>query len=166
MLFLSCCIFVASCEKKTKPEKEINTPTNTKVSEFVLTEIAESNLKIVAIAQKAQESKMENSTRIVLQKIEKDHTVLKNKIRKIAKDNYIIIPNTLYDTSILKNFISEVSINLYLQKLHNSMLAELALYKKTAASTINKDLLDLAKTAIPSIEKNIASIQEQQKSPQ
>jgi len=159
-------MFVTSCEKKNKENKEakIETPkTNTKVSEFVLTEIAESNLKIVAISQKARERKIPSSTQNVLLQIEENHTQFKNTIRKIAKDNYIIIPNTLYDTTTLKSFISEVSTSMYLKKLHNSLLAELELYKKTATTSLNNDLLDLTKVAIPIIQQNIASIQEEQK---
>lgn len=165
LLPLCCSVFVISCDKKSKEkEKETEIPkTNTKVSEFVLTEIAESNLKIVAIAQKAQERKMPNSTQTVLQQIEKNHNQFKNTIRKIAKDNYIIIPNTLYDTTTLKSFISEVSTSMYLKKLHNSLLAELELYKKTATTSLNADLLALTKEAIPIIQQNIASIQKEQK---
>ena len=172
-LFYICCLSIVSCEQKTKEapatdtteelRSEPKTKENTQVSELVLTQMAESNLKVVAITQKALELKVPKNTRMILQEIEKDHNQLKNQIRKIAKHNFIIIPNILYDTNTLKDFISESSIDKYLQKLKKTLTAELELYKKITSSTYNKDLLDLTNKGIISIEKNIASIDKEQK---
>lgn len=163
LLFILFSIYsmMISCEKKIKEtNKVIITP---KVSELVLTQIAEANLKVVAIAQKAKENKVENSTRIVLKDIENDHLKLKNEIRKIAKENFVIIPNTLYDTTTLKNFISEVSISQYLKKLENSLKNELELYQNIITTTQNNNLKELAKQAISSIKTHITAIQKEQK---
>ena len=160
LLFSICCILITSCEKKNKEEKSI---VNTKIDAQVLIEIAESNLKVVAVTQKAMESEMENSTRIVFQKIENDHIELKNKIKKIAKDNFIIIPNTLYDTKPLKVFISEANTYLYLKKTTDLLLAELEYYKKIVISTQNAALKALATESITSIKKNITIIQKETK---
>lgn len=161
---------MASCEQKSKESQatedlktEPKTKENTQISELVLTQMAESNLKVVAITQKALELKVPKNTTLILKEIEKDHNQLKNQIRKIAKDNFIIIPNILYDTNTLKDFISESSIDKYLQKLKKTLTAELELYKKITSSTYNKDLLDLTNKGIISIEKNIASIDKEQK---
>lgn len=159
ILFSISCLIVTSCEKKIKEEKNV---TNTKIDAQILIEIAESNLKVVAMTQKAQEEKMKNSTRTVLQQIENDHTALKNKIKKIAKDNFIIIPNTLYDTKPLKIFISEANAYLYLKKTNNLLLSELELYKKIAATTPNNALKTLASESIANIKNNITSIQKEQ----
>jgi hypothetical protein len=177
ILFLAFGMTMTSCYKKTKGTENSNnerpqqqnteeiekTDLDTKISEQVLTQFAESNLKIVAIAQKAQEGKISKRTRITLEEVEKNHSQLKNKIRKIAKDNFIIIPNTLYDTTIIKNFIDEMTITLYLKKLENSLLTELDFYKKTETTTHNKDLKALIKEGIPVINKNISLIKEEQK---
>lgn len=164
ILFSIYCMIATSCEKKTKENKENKKKeitTHFKVSELVLTQIAESNLKIVAIAQKAQEGKLQNSTRTVLEEVENDHIQLKNKIREIAKDNFIIIPNTLYDTTILKSFISEANASMYLKKIEKSLLIELKLYNTIATTAKNNDLKELAKKAISVIQKNITSIQKE-----
>ena len=168
---------VTSCYKKTKGTENSNKETSqqnqdtqgieitdakTKISEQVLTQLAESNLKIVAIAQKAQEGKISKKTRITLENVEKNHSQLKEKIRKIAKDNFIIIPNTLYDTTIIKNFIDEMTITLYLKKLENSLTTELELYQTINAATQNNDLKALIKEGIPVINKNITLIKEEQ----
>lgn len=161
MLFSICCMVVTSCKEKVEETKLV--APNNRVSELVLTQVAETNLKIVAIAQKAQEGKIKNSTRIVLKEIENSHGQLKNKIRKIAKTNFIIIPNTLYDTTVLKNFISEVTTKLYLEKIENSLHNELKQYQSISTTTENIDLKALAETAIPIIKKDISSIQDEQK---
>jgi len=168
---------ITSCYKKTKGTENSNKETpqqhseteetekadvNSKISEQVLTQLAESNLKIVAIAQKAQEGKISKKTRITLESVEKNHSELKDKIREIAKDNFIIIPNTLYDTTIIKNFIDEMNITLYLKKLENSLNTELDLYQTTNTTTQNNDLKALIKDAIPVINKNITLIKEEQ----
>ena len=154
-----------SCEKETKKtNKETNKVIiNPKVSELMLTQIAEANLKVVAIAQKAKENKVKKNTRMVLKDIENDHLKLKNEIRKIAKENFVIIPNTLYDTTTLKKFISEVSISLYLKKLENSLHNELELYQSILTTTQNNNLKELAKQAISSIKTHINAIQKEQK---
>ncbi|MFA9190243.1 hypothetical protein AAGV28_02565 [Flavobacterium sp. FZUC8N2.13] len=161
------------CNKKTKEIEQIQeietiddgekTVVNTKISEPVLTQITESNLKIVAIAQKAQEATMSNRTRTILVEIEKKHLQLKNKIRKIAKDNFIIIPNTLYDTRLIKNFIAEINTTSYLKKLENSLLMELDLYNEINLNSQNNDLKKLTEEAIPVIKKNIAIVKTEQK---
>lgn len=173
--FIYSVIFI-SCEKKNKSTKEtiklqktedkkvVGTNIEaTEVSEQILIQIAESNLKVVAIAQKAQEGKLKKSTRNALEEVEENHIQIKNKIRKIAKDNFIIIPNTLYDTSILKNFIDEMSTSLYLKKLENSLNLELELYKKINTTILNKDLKTLCEQAMPIIKKNIAAVNKEQK---
>ncbi|MEL1241660.1 hypothetical protein [Flavobacterium flavipallidum] len=166
-----CSMIVTSCEKKIqeqqKPKQQIQEqePVNsvsTKVSETLITQIAESNLKIVAIAQKAREGKIKKSTKIVLEQVEKDHSELKDNIKKIAKNNYIIIPNTLYDTTTLKSFISEVNISMYLKKLHVSLSNELNLYQNTTLTTTNEELKKFTKDALPVIKANIASILKEQ----
>ena len=177
ILFLAFSMTITSCYKKTKSTENSNKETpqqnpkteeiekadvSTKISEQVLTQLAESNLKIVAIAQKAQEGKISKKTRITLGSVEKNHSELKDKIRKIAKDNFIIIPNTLYDTTIIKNFIDEMTITLYLKKLENSLNTELDLYQTTNRTTQNNDLKALIKDAIPVINKNITLIKEEQ----
>lgn len=161
MLFSICSLIFTSCKEKVEETKKVIP--NNRVSELVLTQIAETNLKIVAIAQKAQEGKIKNSTRIALQEIEKSHGQLKNNIRKIAKTNFIIIPNTLYDTSVLKNFISEISTKLYLEKIENSLHNELKQYQTISTTTQNVDLKNLAKTAIPIIQNNITIVKEELK---
>lgn len=161
MLFSICSLIFTSCKEKVEETKKVIP--NNRVSELVLTQIAETNLKIVAIAQKAQEGKIKNSTRIALQEIEKSHGQLKNNIRKIAKTNFIIIPNTLYDTSVLKNFISEISTKLYLEKIENSLHNELKQYQTISTTTQNIDLKNLAKTAIPIIQNNITIVKEELK---
>ncbi len=161
MLFSICSLIFTSCKEKVEETKKVIP--NNRVSELVLTQIAETNLKIVAIAQKAQEGKIKNSTRIALQEIEKNHGQLKNNIRKIAKTNFIIIPNTLYDTSVLKNFISEISTKLYLEKIENSLHNELKQYQTISTTTQNIDLKNLAKTAIPIIQNNITIVKKELK---
>ncbi len=160
MLFSISCLIVTSCEKKNKVEKSA---TNTKIEAQVLIEIAESNLKIVAITQKAQEREAENSSDIVFKQVENDHLLLKNKIKKIAKDNFIIIPNTLYDTTPLKSFISEANTYLYLKKTADLLLSELEQYKTIATTTQNKALKTVAAESITSIQNNIALVQKEQK---
>ncbi|KDN56071.1 hypothetical protein [Flavobacterium seoulense] len=159
-----------SCEKKIKEIEETSETkvlkkviTKNKISEETLTLMAETNLKIVAIAQKAQESKIPKRTKHILEEIEKDHAQLKNEIRKIAKDNFVIIPNTLYDTSTIKDFIQEINISLYLKKLETSLLTELNFYQKLNVSTKNKNLKNLIKATIPMIEKNLNIIKKEQK---
>jgi len=159
MLFSISCLIVTSCEKKNKEENSI---VNTKIEAQVLIEIAESNLKVVAITQKAQERKMANSCRTVFQKIESDHIIIKNKIKKIAKDNFIIIPNTLYDTKPLKSFISEANTYLYLKKTNDLLLGELEYYKKINKTTQNKALKTVAAESITNIQNNIAILQKEQ----
>ncbi|MBA0883178.1 hypothetical protein [Flavobacterium undicola] len=156
ILFSISCLTVTSCEKKIKTEKSI---TNTKIDAQVLIEIAESNLKVVAITQKAREREMENSSSTVFQKIENDHIELKNKIKKIAKDNFIIIPNTLYDTKPLKIFISEANTYLYLKKTTDLLLAELEYYKNIVTTNQNIALKVLATESITNIQNNISVIQ-------
>ncbi|RVT72245.1 hypothetical protein EOD40_15710 [Flavobacterium sufflavum] len=160
ILFSISCLILTSCEKKNKDKKSI---INTKVDAQVLIEIAESNLKVVAITQKAREREMENSTRTVFQKIESDHIELKNKIKKIAKDNFIIIPSTLYDTKPLKLFISEANTYLYLKKTTDLLLAELEYYKNIAITTQNIALKVLATESITNIQNNISVIQKELK---
>jgi len=160
ILFSISCLIVTSCEKKTKEEKSI---TNTKIDAQVLIEIAESNLKVVAITQKAQEREMGNSSRTVFQKVESDHIELKNKIKKIAKDNFIIIPGTLYDTTPLKSFISEANTYMYLKKTADLLLAELEYYKNIATTTQNDPLKIVAVESITNIKKNIATIEKELK---
>lgn len=161
LLFILFSIFLLmaiSCEKKIKPEKSIP---NTKIEAQVLIEIAESNLKVTAITQKAQENKMSSTTRAVFEQVEKDHIQIKNNIKKIAKNNFIIIPNTLYDTNALKSFISEANIYMYLKKTEDLLLAELEQYKTIAAT--NKDLKKIATASIFNIQKNISIIQKEVK---
>ncbi|MEO8253503.1 MAG: hypothetical protein ABI554_03875 [Flavobacterium sp.] len=150
-------ILTTSCKEEIKKTEEV--ATHSEVSELLLTQIAESNLKVVAISEKAQEDQIEHATRIVLKQIENNHIQLKNKIRKIAKDNLIIIPNTLYDTTILKHFINELNIDLYLQKIKRSLHIELNLYKSIAATNQNVALQKLASETIPAIQNNISSIE-------
>lgn len=175
ILFTVLSMTVTSCFKKTKGTENSNkeklqqdkteeteatekADSNNKISEQILTQFAETNLKIVAIAQKAQEGKISKRTRNTLEEVEKSHSQLKDKIRRIAKDNFIIIPNTLYDTTIIKNFIDEMTSSLYLKKLENSLNSELALYKTTDSNTQNKDLKVFIKEATPVINKNIAIV--------
>jgi hypothetical protein len=166
ILFSICCMIVTSCEKKIKKTEQVEqveeVAPNSDTIEEVLTKIAESNLKIVAIAQKALESKIQNNTKSILKETESNHIKLKNKIRKIAKDNFIIIPNTLYDTTTLKSFISEVNTKMYLKRLENSLINELTLYNSITATSTNNELKELSKEAIPIIQKDIDSIQKQQ----
>lgn len=154
------CMILTSCEKKVEKKLPLDTPS--RVSELTLTQIAESNLKIVAFSQKAQENKIQNTTKVVLEEIEKNHIELKNKIRKIAKDNLIIIPNILYDTTTLKSFINEVSTELYLDKIRKSLEIELKLYQAIMKGSQSMDLKRLATDAIAIIQKNMSSIEEEQ----
>ncbi|MFL9832153.1 hypothetical protein ABS764_14975 [Flavobacterium sp. ST-87] len=161
-LFLAtiCCMMLCSCEKKSRPEKDIP---EMRIIPQTLIEIAESNLKVVAITQKAQEYKMEKPTRLLFKKIETEHLELKKGIRKIAKDNFIIIPNTLYDTHTLKDFISEANVTSYLKKTNILLQNELEQYKKISKTTPNEQLEILAEETIVILTKNIQTIQEQEK---
>lgn len=160
ILIFTSCLIVTSCEKKIKEQKSI---TNTKIEAQVLIELAESNLKVVAVTQKAQERKMESNSRTVFEKIESDHIKLKNKIKKIAKDNFIIIPNTLYDTKPLKDFISETNTLMYLKRTAELLITELNYYKTIATTTKNNDLKTLATEGITNIQKNIYIIKKELK---
>ncbi|GEC73073.1 hypothetical protein FFL01_26120 [Flavobacterium flevense] len=151
---------LASCEKKNKTEKDIP---EMRIIPQTLIEIAESNLKVVAITQKAQESTMENSTQLLFKKIEFEHLELKKEIRKIAKDNFIIIPNTLYDTNTLKSFISEANIKLYLNRTSILLRVELDQYKRISKTTPNDQLKNLADKTIVKLEKNINILQKEAK---
>ena len=160
IVFAICYMMLASCEKKNKTEKDIP---EMRIIPQTLIEIAESNLKVVAITQKAQESTMENSTQLLFKKIEFEHLELKKEIRKIAKDNFIIIPNTLYDTNTLKSFISEANIKLYLNRTNILLRVELDQYKRISKTTPNDQLKNLADKTILKLEKNINILQKEAK---
>lgn len=160
IVFAICYMMLASCEKKNKTEKDIP---EMRIIPQTLIEIAESNLKVVAITQKAQESTMENSTQLLFKKIEFEHLELKKEIRKIAKDNFIIIPNTLYDTNTLKSFISEANIKLYLNRTNILLRVELDQYKRISKTTPNDQLKNLADKTIVKLEKNINILQKEAK---
>ena len=160
IVFTICFMMLASCEKKNKMEKDIP---EMRIIPQTLIEIAESNLKVVAITQKAQENTMDYSTQFLLKKIEKEHIELKKEIRKIAKDNFIIIPNTLYDTNTLKSLISEANINSYIIRTNVLLQVELDQYKRISKTTPNDQLKILADKTILKLEKNIESLQKQEK---
>lgn len=160
IVFTICFMMLASCEKKNKMEKDIP---EMRIIPQTLIEIAESNLKVVAITQKAQENIMDYSTQFLLKKIETEHIELKKEIRKIAKDNFIIIPNTLYDTNTLKGLISEANINSYIIRTNVLLQVELDQYKRISKTTPNDQLKILADKTILKLEKNIESLQKQEK---
>ena len=160
IVFTICFMMLASCEKKNKMEKDIP---EMRIIPQTLIEIAESNLKVVAITQKAQENTMDYSTQFLLKKIETEHIELKKEIRKIAKDNFIIIPNTLYDTNTLKSLISEANINSYIIRTNVLLQVELDQYKRISKTTPNDQLKILADKTILKLEKNIESLQKQEK---
>ncbi|HJR99414.1 MAG TPA: hypothetical protein VJ780_00655 [Flavobacterium sp.] len=160
-LFFFYCLVFTSCEKKNKEEKTFISPP--KIDAQVLTEIAEANLKVVAITQKAQENQMEDSTRKAFQKVENQHLQIKKEIHKIAENNFIIIPNILYDTNLIKKFISEANTFLYLKKTEKILLDELSYYQSISKSSKNNDLKTLVTNNILAIQKNIVSIQQEQK---
>lgn len=156
IVFTICFMMLVSCEKKNKVEKDIP---EMRIIPQTLIEIAESNLKVVAITQKAQESKLENSTQLLFKKIESEHLELKKEIRKIAKDNFIIIPNTLYDTNTLKSFISEANIKSYLNRTTILLRVELDQYKRISKTTPSDQLKILADETILKLEENIESLE-------
>jgi len=156
IVFTICFMMLVSCEKKNKTEKDIP---EMRIIPQTLIEIAESNLKVVAITQKAQESKLENSTQLLFKKIESEHLELKKEIRKIAKDNFIIIPNTLYDTNTLKSFISEANIKSYLNRTTILLRVELDQYKRISKTTPSDQLKILADETILKLEENIESLE-------
>ena len=156
IVFTICFMMLVSCEKKNKTKKDIP---EMRIIPQTLIEIAESNLKVVAITQKAQESKLENSTQLLFKKIESEHLELKKEIRKIAKDNFIIIPNTLYDTNTLKSFISEANIKSYLNRTTILLHVELDQYKRISKTTPSDQLKILADETILKLEENIESLE-------
>lgn len=156
IVFIICFMMLVSCEKKNKTKKDIP---EMRIIPQTLIEIAESNLKVVAITQKAQESKLENSTQLLFKKIESEHLELKKEIRKIAKDNFIIIPNTLYDTNTLKSFISEANIKSYLNRTTILLRVELNQYKRISKTTPSDQLKILADETILKLEENIESLE-------
>lgn len=159
ILFSVCCIALTSCKKKTESEKTIS---ETMIDAQILIEIAESNLKIVAIAKKAQESNIEDSSKIVFETIEQDHIELKDNIKEMAKNHLIIIPTILYDKTALKNSMSKINSYKFLNKTEDLLNAELKYYNTTVITSNNNELKSLATEAISKIEKNINTVQQLQ----
>lgn len=159
ILFSACSLVLTSCKRKAKIDNPI---LDTKINTEVVIKIAESNLKIIAIVKKAQESNIEEKSRIVFQLIERDHIQLKNRIRKIAKNHFIVIPSILYDKNVLKNSTSKITTYKFLKRIENILIAELKYYTTSVITANNNDLKILAKEAIPKIKKNIEIVQAQQ----
>ncbi|KIX22500.1 hypothetical protein SY27_01270 [Flavobacterium sp. 316] len=158
---------VASCVKKSNDENKsilelINQNIDTKIDSQILTEVVESNLKVIELSSIAQTKDLNTTTKHLLKDIEKQHIEIKKSIKKIAKENLIIIPDTLYDINEELDTITENTNRdyIYLSELESSLKEEINTFETITKSSSNIDLKVFSVKTIAILNKNLKKIEQ------
>lgn len=155
-------LLLQSCDKEDKKEnvvlEMISEDINNKVNTQFLIDVASLNLKVVSIAQLANDSLIDSKTRKVVNNIETHHVNMNKRIKKIARKNLIIIPDTLYEETIKVDSLAKNRSYVYLVALEKLMKEEVEEFKLIKENTNNVEIEDLAKDAIEKINVTLTEI--------
>lgn len=154
VLFISC----EDTKKNNEVLEMINEDINNKANTQFITDIADLNLKIVGITELTNRNSLDSKTTILIDKIKKHHEGFNKKIKTIARNNLIIIPDTLYESSLIIDSANTDKNYEYLVTLEKLMKAEIEEYELIIENTNNPEIESLAENAIQHINYSLNEI--------
>ena len=151
-----------SCKKEDKTDNAvlelINEDIHNKVNTQFLTDITSLNLKIVGITELTNDSLLDSKTKFLIQNIKANHINMNKKIKKIAKKNLIIIPDTIYEETIISDTLNKNRNYVYLEALEKLMKEEVEEYELIKENTNNIEIENLATYAIQQLNLTLNEI--------
>lgn len=160
-------ISVVSCVNKRKNENksildQINQNIDNKIDSQILTEVVESNLKVIKISSIAPTKNISDNTKSILKEIEEEQRKLNASIKKIAKQNLIIIPDTLYDVETVNTSTNENEYDyLYLSEVENSIKEEIKKFETISELATNIDLKIFSVQVLTKLNNDIKKLSEE-----
>lgn len=163
LIVLSALLFIlVSCKKEDKENNDllkiISKDINEKVNTQFLTDVATLNLKVMVLTNQAKQKELNTSTFRIIEAIEDHHEDANKKIKKIAKKNLIIIPDTIYT---YKNEIDSLNTNRdyeYLVELEELLKEEIQEYTKIKDNTNDTEIKTLANESIINLNSKLSEI--------
>lgn len=156
---------LVSCKREEKDEMNnplinmINEDIHNKVDSQFLNDVTVAGLKILNVTQYAKEKELSLKTRNIISEIETKHVHLNKRIKKIAKKNLIILPDTIQETEgIVKQNEVEIRDYVYLVELEKLMKEEVKEFSKVKKKTENEELKQLAENAITELNFKLNQI--------
>lgn len=160
-------ISIGSCVNKKNNEnhsilEQINGDIDNKIDSQILTDVVESNLKVIKISRTAQAKSVSDSTKNILKEIEQEHHKLNLSIKNIAKKNLIIIPDTLYDVDLPDTLINIGDHDyIYLSEVENSLKEEIKKLQTILKSSTNIDLKIFSVQALVVLKNNLKKVNQE-----
>lgn len=155
-------LLLFSCKKEDKTDNAvlelINEDIHNKVNTQFLTDITSLNLKIVGITELTNDSLLDSKTKFLIQNIKANHINMNKKIKKIAKKNLIIIPDTIYEETIISDTLNKNRNYVYLEALEKLMKEEVEEYELIKENTNNIEIENLATYAIQQLNLTLNEI--------
>lgn len=116
------CIIVTSCNNNKTVYSTLNKTNNvTKVQSKInfksVTALNETNKKVIEIATIAFNKSNELEKSQLILKIKRDHLRIESELKRISVNNYIIIPEPIFDLKTSETFLKEINYNEYLISL-------------------------------------------------
>lgn len=137
----------------------INEDINNKVNTQFLTDITSLNLKIVGITQLTNDSLLDSETKVLIKSIKAHHINMNKKIKKIAKNNLIIIPDTIYEETVINDTLTQNRNYVYLETLEKLIKEEVKEYELIKDNTNNIEINNLAIDVIEQLNQSLKEIE-------
>ncbi len=136
----------------------INDDIHNKIDSQFLNDITISGLKILNITQYAKEKELDIKTQHIITEIEIKHVNLNKRIKKIAKKNLIILPDTIETETLAAQDTTENRDYVYLVELEKLMKEEITEFLKVKEKSQNEELKRLAIHAIGELNSKLHQI--------
>lgn len=156
---------LVSCKREEKDEMNnplinmINEDIHNKVDSQFLNDVTVAGLKILNVTQYAKEKELSLKTRNIISEIEAKHVHLNKRIKKIAKKNLIILPDTIQETEgIVEHNEVDIREYVYLVELEKLMKKEVEEFSRVKKNTENEELKQLAENAITELNFKLNQI--------
>ncbi|AWM12731.1 hypothetical protein NHF50_02200 [Flavobacterium sp. NRK F10] len=152
---------LVSCKREEKNMDNpiihmINEDIHNKVDSQFLNDITVSGLKILNVTQYAKEQELSLATQNIVSGIEAKHLNLNKRIKKIAKKNLIILPDTIQETEgITEQNETETRDYVYLVALEKLIKEEVEEFTMVKKNTQNEELKQLAENAIGELNSKL-----------
>lgn len=155
-------LLLISCKKEDKMDNVvleiINEDIHNRVNTQFLTDITSLNLKIVGITKLTNDSLLDYKTKSLIKDITINHVNMNKKIKKIAKKNLIIIPDTVYEDTKINDTLNSNRNYKYLEVLEKLMKEEVKEYELIKENTNNVEIKKLASNGIQEINKSLTEL--------
>ncbi|MEZ4787021.1 MAG: hypothetical protein R2790_03860 [Flavobacterium haoranii] len=157
-------MFFNACKKNSKTENPIleviSEDINNKVNTQFLTDVTNLNLKVVNVTKLAKTNELELPTKSIIKDIESDHLEMNKKLKKIARENLIIIPDTIYDYNEQIDTLNSNRGYVYLVELEKLLQQEITEFELIQENTKSKEIESLAFESIKDLKEKLTDINE------